>query len=230
MKILLVEDDIDLAGALRRVLVKRGFSVDACGDGVEALVLLRHRAFDAVLLDLSIPGVDGLRLLQRIREGGDTVPVMILTARAAVGDRVVGLNAGADDYLAKPFDLDELEARLHAIVRRKGDQHEIRCGRLRLDRSSGAVFRDQRLLDLSPRESALLRVLMAKPGHAVTKERLHALVFSEGEAVNTEAVEVIVHRVRRKIADTGVEIMTLRGVGYLLCDAPGEGLIGSRTA
>lgn len=218
MKILLVEDDFDLSGALVRVLVRRGFEVMSCSDGIEALKLAKHHNFAAILLDLSIPGIDGLRVLQRLRDADNATPVMILTARGAVGDRVMGLNAGADDYLAKPFDLDELEARLRAIIRRKGGDREMRCGALRYEQASGACFRDGKPLDLSPRETALLKALMAQPGQGVAKERLLALVFPTGEVVQADAIEVVVHRLRRKIAGSGAEIMTLRGVGYLLCE------------
>lgn len=218
MKILLVEDDFDLSGALVRVLVRRGFEVIHCGDGIEALRLAKHHNFAAILLDLSIPGIDGLRVLQRLRDADDATPILILTARGAVGDRVAGLNAGADDYLAKPFDLDELEARLRAIIRRKGGDREIRCGALRYEKSSGACFRDDKPLDLSPREIALLKALMTQAGQGVAKERLMTLVFAAGEAVQADAIEVVVHRLRRKIAGSGAEIMTLRGVGYLLCE------------
>ncbi|NRF65473.1 response regulator [Aquincola sp. S2] len=220
MKILLVEDDLDLSGALTRALFRRGFEVVVCIDGVEALNLTRHHDFDAILLDLSIPGIDGLRVLQRLRNHEDWTPVLVLTARGAVGDRIVGLNAGADDYLAKPFDLDELEARLRALVRRGGSSDELACGALRYDKRAGIFLHETKPLDLSPRESALLKALIARPGHGVTRDRLFALVFAAGETVQPDALEVIVHRLRRKLAGTGVEIMTLRGVGYLLCDAP----------
>ena len=219
MKILLVEDDLDLIGALTRALAKRGFEIVGCRDGIEALQLTKHHDFDAVLLDLSIPGIDGLRVLQRLRQSEDWTPVLVLTARGAVGDRIAGLNAGADDYVAKPFDLDELEARLRALVRRGGISEELACGALHYDKRSGIFLHAGRPLDLSPRESALLRGLITRPGHGVTRDRLFALVFAAGETAQTDALEVIVHRLRRKIAGTGVEIMTLRGVGYLLCDA-----------
>ncbi len=219
VKLLLVEDDADLAAALARALGRRGFDVHGCMDGGEALELVRHHQYDAIALDLSIPGVDGLRVLQRLRGGGDHTPVLILTARGAVSDRVVGLNSGADDYLAKPFDLDEFEARLRAIARRHNSARELVCGALRYDRETKTVFRDARAMDLSPREGALLRALFARPGHGVSKDRLHALVFSAGEDVQPDAIEVIAHRLRRKIAGSGAEIMTLRGVGYLLCEA-----------
>ena len=222
MKLMLVEDDFDLSGALARALMRRGFDVHCTGDGLEALALARHHAFDAIALDLSIPGIDGLRVLQRLRSDGDSTPVLILTARGAVSDRVVGLNGGADDYLAKPFDLDELEARLRAIARRRSAGDEVVCGQLRYDRETQTLFREGRPVELSPREGALLRALMVRPGHGVTKERLFALVFAAGEDVQPDAIEVIVHRLRRKIAHSGAEIMTLRGVGYLLCEAAAQ--------
>lgn len=218
MKILLVEDDVDLSSALMRVLVRRGFEVVSCGDGIEALKVAKHHELAAVVLDLSIPGIDGLSVLSRLRGAGNATPVLILTARGAVGDRVAGLNAGADDYLAKPFDLDELDARLRALIRRGGGDQDIRCGSLRYDRNSGVCFVGPKLLDLSPREHALLEALIARPGQGVTKDRLTALVFPSGGDVQSDAIEVVVHRLRRRLAGSGAEIVTLRGVGYLLCE------------
>ena len=218
MKLLLVEDDFDLVGTLARVLAKRGFDVVDCRDGLDALKLCRHHVFDAIVLDLGIPGMDGLRVLQRLRDAGDRTPVLVLTARGAVGDRVAGLNAGADDYLAKPFDLDELEARIRALIRGRGGDSEQQCGQLRFDPATGACFQAGKPMELSPREAALLRALIARPGQGVTKERLSALVFPAGEGVQADAIEVVVHRLRRRIAGSGAEILTLRGVGYLLTE------------
>lgn len=222
MKILLIEDDPDLSGALVRALTRRGIDVTACGDGLDALRLCRHHEYDAIALDLSIPGIDGMHVLQRLRHEGNATPVLVLTARGAVGDRVAGLNAGADDYVAKPFDLDELEARLRAVSRRRAGEAQARCGALGYDRETGTLFRDDRPLELSPREGALLRALFLRPGHGVSKERLFALVFATGYDVQPDAIEVIVHRLRRKIAGSGAEIMTLRGVGYVLTEAAGS--------
>lgn len=217
MKLLVVEDDPALQATLVRTFARRGFVVAAVGDGPAALQRWAASLPDAVVLDLSLPGLDGLQVLAQARAQGLRTPVLILTARGAVGDRVAGLNAGADDYLAKPFDLDELEARLRAIMRRRSGANELVCGALRYDRGTGTFFRDQRPLELSPREGALMRALFSQPGHCVAKERLFALVFTAGEDVQADAIEVIVHRLRRKIAGSGAEIMTLRGVGYLLC-------------
>lgn len=223
MHILLVEDDIDMSRALLRALERRGFQVTHCADGISALSHIKDGIGDLVVLDLNIPGLDGLHLLQRIRAQEIHTPVIILTARGAVGDRVAGLNAGADDYLGKPFDLDELDARIRAHLRRKGNSGEDqsqRCGRLRLDRASGAFYCDDAALEFTPREHTLLKALFAKPGHAVTKERLFRLVFPMEENTQIEAIEVVVHRLRKKLLPTGTEVMTLRGLGYLLRQCP----------
>ena len=220
MKILLVEDDVDMSKALCRALEKRGFQVTPCADGTQALRQIRDEAHDLVILDLNIPGLDGLHILQRTRSQGIETPIIVLTARGAVGDRVAGLHAGADDYLAKPFDLEELEARIHALLRRKGGGEEAqKCGQLRFERSSGAFYHGALPLEFTPREQALLKALIARPGHAVNRERLLQLVFPDDANVQVEAIEVVIHRLRKKLVATHTEIMTLRGVGYLLRQA-----------
>jgi two-component system, OmpR family, response regulator TctD len=220
MNLLLVEDDPSMQATLQRTLSRRGIQVTACADGRHALERWRTDVPDVVLLDLTLPGLDGLQVLEQARRAGLQTPVLILTARGTVGDRVIGLNTGADDYLPKPFDLDELEARLRALHRRRsssGEQaHSYSVGALRLDRDSGAIYHNAQVLELTPRELALLQALMAKPGHAVSKERLFELVFPGEADVQYEAVEVVVYRLRKKLADTGVTLMTLRGLGYLL--------------
>lgn len=217
MKVLLVEDDLDLSAALTRVLTRRNMHIEHCADGARALERLAQAHFDVVMLDLGLPIVDGLQMLLRIRARGHGVPVLVVTARGGVGDKVAGLNAGADDYLAKPFDLDELEARLRALCRRAGTTlSQPHCGPLYLDRATGVCYLDQAPLELTPRESALLAALMERPGHAVTKERLTAMVFPLDHSPQTEAVEVVVHRLRKKLQDTQVQITTLRGLGYLI--------------
>ncbi len=223
MSVLLIEDDLDLSEALSQVLSSRGFDLVCCADGLEALGMARRHGFDAIVLDLSLPGIDGLELLQRIRDDGSKVPVLIVTARAAVGERVLGLNAGADDYLAKPFDVVELEARLRALIRRSQGEEELHCGMLRLDRASGVFFKGLRPLDMSPREAALLRALMARRGQAVSKDALHEAVFGQANDGAADAIEVLVHRLRKRIAGACAELMTLRGVGYLLID---EAVVG----
>jgi two-component system response regulator TctD len=222
MKLLLVEDDPSMRSTLERALARRGLQVCACADGAAALAQWRAAAFDVVVLDLSLPGLDGLQVLEQARRAGLDTPVLILTARGTVGDRIIGLNTGADDYLPKPFDLDELEARLRALARRRaGSPAEsgsspLQLGALRYEKESGAVYCRDQVMELTPREAALLHALMARPGNAVSKERLFELVFPGADDVQYEAVEVVVYRLRKKLAHTGVTLMTLRGLGYLL--------------
>lgn len=217
MKVLMVEDDLALGDALGRVLQARGFEVTRCADGGEALAMFRRRAFDVVLLDLTLPDRDGLDVLRSMRDGGSRLPVLVMTARSAVQDRVLGLNEGADDYLTKPFDIEELAARLKALVRRSHGVDELRCALLRVDNASGAVFRGATPLEVSARELALLRALLSRPGQAVGKDDLHRAVFGE-EVVGPDAIEVLVHRLRKRIQGSGAQLVTLRGVGYLLID------------
>jgi two-component system, OmpR family, response regulator TctD len=222
MKVLLVEDDPSMQTALQRTLTKRGMEVELCGDGRLALERWKKAPPDVVMLDLTLPGMDGLLVLEAARRSGLRTPVLILTARGTVGDRIMGLNSGADDYLPKPFDLDELEARLRALHRRRAQADPAAAppdpgiGGLRCDRESGAIhFRDE-ILELAPRETALLQALLARPGHAVPKERLFELVFPGATEVQYEAIEVVVYRLRKKLAHTGAKLVTLRGLGYLL--------------
>ena len=226
MKVLLIEDDASMQLALQRTLSRRGMVVTGCTDGALALANWTHVQPDVVVLDLSLPGIDGLKILELARQQGLATPVLILTARGTVGDRIMGLNLGADDYLPKPFDLDELEARLRALVRRRSDASSnpkeesasgaCLVGALRYEKESGAVYHEGLVLELTPRELALLQALMRKPGHAVSKEKLFQLVFPGEVDVQYEAVEVVVYRLRKKLAHTGVTLMTLRGLGYLL--------------
>ena len=219
MKLLLVEDDPSMQTALRRALQRRGMEVELCADGRAAVGLWKSSAPDVVMLDLTLPGMDGLEVLAQARREGQTTPVLILTARGTVGDRIIGLNAGADDYLPKPFDLDELEARLRALNRRRpaaGAESAPTVGGLRYDRESGAIYHRGEVLELTPRELALVQALMAKPGQAVSKERLFELVFPGEADVQYEAIEVVVYRLRKKLAATGAKLVTLRGLGYLL--------------
>ena len=224
MKLLLVEDNPTMQTTLQRSLSRRGMEVATCGDG--GLALEKWPAFqpDVVVLDLTLPGLDGLQVLQRARGKGWATPVLILTARGTVGDRIIGLNTGADDYLPKPFDLDELEARVRALARRAGVRSpagddpgaSVSLGNLRHDRHSGAIYCRDEVLDLAPRELALLQALMARPGHAVSKEHLFEQVFPGAEDVQYEAIEVVAYRLRKKLAHSGVMLVTLRGLGYLL--------------
>ena len=225
MKQLLIEDNPTMQATLQRTMERRGMQVLTCGDGERALALWQASLPDAVLLDLSLPGRDGLQVLGDARAAGLKTPVIILTARGTVGDRIIGLNTGADDYLPKPFDLDELEARVRALVRRSASNGDSAsplparsaswCG-MQTDRDSGAVYHDGSPLELAPRELALLRAVLANPGQAITKERLFELVFPGESHVQPEAIEVVAYRLRKKIAHTGAQLVTLRGLGYLL--------------
>ena len=221
LQILLIEDDASLALALKRSLERVAMQVQVCDNGQHALAHWQQWQPDVVLLDLTLPQVDGLDVLRQARDCGLETPVLILTARGTVGDRVVGLNAGADDYLPKPFDLDELEARVRALHRRTGAgapgrDTKITVGVLTLDRTQNAIYFRHRLLELTPRELTLLGILMGHHGQAVAKERLFAAVFPDATDVQYEAIEVVVYRLRKKLADTGVTLVTLRGLGYLL--------------
>jgi two-component system response regulator TctD len=220
MKLLLIEDNPGMQATLQRSFERRGIAVTLCGDGQRALDRWRASLPDVVLLDLSLPGRDGLQVLADARAEGLATPVIILTARGTVGDRILGLNTGADDYLPKPFDLDELEARVRALARRgtgseQRSQAPAFCG-LRVDGESGAVYHQGQPLELAPREAALLRALLARPGQALAKERLFALVFPGEAEVQPDAIEVVAYRLRKKLAATAARLVTLRGLGYLL--------------
>ncbi|AOW12961.1 two-component system response regulator [Hydrogenophaga crassostreae] len=227
MKLLLIEDDPSLQATLVRTLGRRGWEVATCADGALALQQWEAVQPDVVALDLTLPHVDGLQLLTTARQRGWSTPVLILTARGTVGDRVIGLNTGADDYLAKPFDLDELEARLKALSRRRlpvgaalasdsSLSHVSALGSLRLDAESGAAYQGDQVLDLPPRELALLQALLSRPGRAIAKEKLFDWVFPGALDVQYEAIEVVAYRLRKRLTGTGVKLVTLRGLGYLL--------------
>jgi two-component system response regulator TctD len=218
MRVLLVEDSIKLATWLSKALQQHGFAVDQVRDGLEADSLLRTESYDAVILDLGLPSLDGISVLQRLRARGSPVPVIILTARGDVDARVGGLNLGADDYLAKPFAVAELEARLHAVIRRAHGVSTpvVRLGALEYE-SSGRMFRiGERRLQLRPKEHAVLEVLLMRMGKVVSKGTLYERVFSMEATTDPDVVEIYIHRLRRHLADTGVSIVTLRGLGYVL--------------
>jgi two-component system, OmpR family, response regulator TctD len=192
--------------------------VVVCGDGARALDRWQASVPDVVVLDLTLPGMDGLQVLAAARTAGLATPVLILTARGTVGDRVLGLNIGADDYLAKPFDLDELEARVRALARRTRSQDAPAtdfCG-LSCASEGEAICLHGEPMELSAREAALLRALLVRPGQAVAKERLFDTVFAGDHSVNADAIEVVVYRLRKKLQGTDAELVTLRGLGYLL--------------
>jgi two-component system, OmpR family, response regulator TctD len=221
MKLLVIEDNAAMQTTLQRSFERRGFRVGICDDGAKALNRWRASVPDVVLLDLSMPGQDGLDVLSQARAEGLTTPVIIITARGTLGDKILGLNTGADDYLPKPFDLDELEARIRALVRRQGQASEgpreapSFCG-LRADAESGAVYHHGQPLELPPREAALLRALLVRPGQAVAKDKLFDIVFADAADAQPDAIEVVAYRLRKRLAATGAKLVTLRGLGYLL--------------
>jgi two-component system response regulator TctD len=223
MKLLLIEDNTAMQTTLVRSFERRGVQVQVCGDGSRALARWQAGLPDVVLLDLSLPGRDGLTVLADARAAGLATPVIVLTARGTVGDRILGLNTGADDYLAKPFDLDELEARVRALARR-GRPAEAAPNPsfhgLAVDASSGAVLHQGTPMDLTAREAALLRALLGRAGQAIAKERLSELVFAGDTSVQADAIEVVAYRLRKKLGTTAVQLVTLRGLGYLLKAAP----------
>jgi len=218
MRVLIVEDDPVLADGLIRSLRQSDFAVDCVNDGTEADHVLTAQHYDLVILDLGLPKIDGFEVLRRLRRRGAKVPVLILTARDALQDRVKGLDLGADDYLAKPFDLPELEARVRALIRRgqSGGGSSLTHGALTLDTAGRCASLNGEPLDLSARELGVLEILMLRSGRVVSKEQLGEQLYGWDEEVGPNAIEVYVHRLRRKIEPAGVMIRTIRGLGYLL--------------
>jgi two-component system OmpR family response regulator len=223
MRILIVEDDPVLADGLTRSLRAADYAIDCVGDGAEADHVLNAQHYDLVILDLGLPKLDGFEVLRRMRRRGSRVPVLVLTARDALEDRVKGLDLGADDYLAKPFDLPELEARLRALIRRgqSGGGSIIEHGALTLDTAGRRVTLNGQPLELSARELGVLEVLMLRSGRVVNKEQLAEQLYGWDEEVGANAIEVYVHRLRKKLEPAGVSIRTIRGLGYLL-EKPGH--------
>lgn len=218
MRIAIVEDDAGLARGLGRALKANGFTVDHFTTGSDALLMATSEAYCAILLDLGLPDMDGLEVLRTLRRRGVKSPILILTARDAPGASVTGLDQGADDYLIKPFDPAELEARVRALVRRGQGMPDpvIRAGALTLDLASRTVSLDDKPLSLRRRELAVLETLMLRPGKVVSRERIAAQVFGLDDDVAPNALEVQIARLRRKIGSSGHQILTLRGLGYML--------------
>lgn len=218
MKILLVEDDAILGEAVTLALQQNGLDVDWARDGIHASNALEGYVYDAVLLDLGLPRREGLDVLRSLRKRGSSVPVMILTARDSVEDRVRGLDAGADDYLLKPFALDELLARLRALIRRASGKAatETQLGGLRFDSLQRQAWVGEAPLVLSAREVSVLEILLSHAGRVIAKEAIVDRLTGWDEGVGDNAVEVYIHRLRRKLNDSGVAIRTLRGLGYML--------------
>ena len=218
MRILIAEDDPVLADGLARSLRAVGYAVDAVSDGEQADAALTAQGFDLVILDLGLPRLGGLEVLRRLRARNGTAPVLILTAADSVEQRVRGLDLGADDYMAKPFALSELEARVRALTRRAlgANQSLLRHGALTLDLAGRVAAIGNSPLDLSARELGLLAILLQRAGRLVSKEQLVDHLCEWGEEVSNNAIEVYVHRLRKKLEAGSIRIVTVRGLGYCL--------------
>lgn len=217
-RILLVEDDAALARGIVALLKAAGYAADTAKNGEEALFLVDSEPFNLIILDIGLPDISGFDVLKRLRARGCKIPLLVLTARDHVTDRVKGLDLGADDYLLKPFDADELAARARALLRRDhGDPSPVVViGNLMVDRVHASAEVCGRPLQLRPREWAVLDRLAAKAGEVITKERLISEVFSYDDAVGPNALEVHIARLRKKLEPDGPTIKTLRGLGYML--------------
>lgn len=223
MRVLLVEDDEMVGDSLRLALRRQGFALDWVRDGRAAEAALASERFDAVLLDIGLPQRSGIEVLRSLRARGDTTPVIVLTARDALGDKVAGLDAGADDYLVKPFELDELLARLRAVGRRAAGRaaSQLQVGELRLDPGTKEVSLAGRPVVLSARELALLQALMERPGAILSRSQLEDRIYGWGEEVESNAISVYIHQLRRKLGDELIH--TVRGVGYYVGPAKDRG-------
>lgn len=218
MRLLLIEDEAEMASWLVRAFKQTGFVPDHAPDAATAESLLAGNDYDAVVLDLRLPDKHGLALLADMRKAGNRTPVLVLTAQGSLQDRVKGLNVGADDFLTKPFAIEELEARLAALVRRsRGRSHTpLQCGSLSCAHDSRAFTLAGSLLQLTPREGAALSVLLARSGSPVEKSQLSGKVFPTDSNAGPDAIELVLHRLRRKLAGGDVRIVTVRGLGYML--------------
>lgn len=219
VRILIVEDDEKIASFIVKGLKQNGYAVDHCPDGERGFELARSVSYDAAVVDLMLPKLDGLKLIEQLRGSGVRIPVLILSAKASVDDRVRGLQAGGDDYLTKPFAFSELLARVQALIRRATQTSEptrLAVGNLTLDLLTREVRRDGQLIELQPREFALLEYLMRHAGRVVTKTMIMEHIFDFSFDPQTNVVDVLVHRLRSKADSDKRMIQTLRGVGYVL--------------
>jgi len=224
MKVLLIEDSERLRRSVGTALRKAGYAVDLTGDGAEGLWFAQSNAYDVIVLDLMLPGLDGLSILQKLRASGNTTHILILTAKDTVQDRVVGLRAGADDYLIKPFALDEFLARVHVLSRR---QHGVKnstlaLGDLSIDTASRTVRRGPRLIDLAPREYAILEYLALRQGNVVSRTEIEEHIYDEGAETMSNVVDAAIYSLRKKLdqPDAPSLIQTRRGMGYMVLAEP----------
>ena len=220
MRIVLIEDNESLAKGIENSLRDQGHAVDWLSDGAEARRFLETEGADIAIIDVNLPGLSGFEIVRALRKQGGTTPVIMLTARAELDDRVEGLDAGADDYLVKPFEMAELTARIRALSRRRSSiQTGVQeIGRLRFDRIARTVTGTDGAVDLPRRELALFECLVDHSGRIVSKDRISDTLYGVGSEVEANAVELLVSRLRRKLSGTGVTIRTARGLGYLLDD------------
>jgi two-component system OmpR family response regulator len=218
MRILIVEDDEVLSDSLIRAMVGAGYAADHVADGEQALSMLLDGCYDLAVLDLNLPRMDGLMVLQQVRGAKKSLPVIVLTARDSVNDRVLGLDLGADDYLTKPFSVAELEARVRALLRRGqgGGAATLTCGSLEFDSVGRRVTLAGEPIELSARELAVLETLLFRQGKVVSKEQLIESLCAWGEEVTPNAIEVYMHRLRKKLEPGGVTVRTVRGLGYMM--------------
>ncbi|HET7524436.1 MAG TPA: response regulator transcription factor [Burkholderiaceae bacterium] len=216
MRILVVEDDAALRSGLKTVLERAGYRAFATGDGIDADDLLKDDGYDLVVLDLGLQGMDGLKVLRRMRERGQSTPVLILSARDQTADRVRGLDLGADDYLNKPFERTEFEARVRALLRRGQHNTLLELGTLKWSRESSQAWIGEEPLMLTRHEVSVLEALLRTPGRIVTKASLAQRAATFDEPVSDNMIEVYIYRLRRKLEPAGVAIKTVRGLGYLL--------------
>jgi len=216
MPILLVEDDRDLASGLQQALQNDGFAVNHVATGSAALAAIETEAPEIIILDIGLPDIDGLTVLKRLRKGHPRLPVLLLTARTSIDDKVAGLDSGADDYLAKPFEMEELLARLRVLQRRlsTAESSTISIGAISLNTTSHEVQVDGNEIELSRREYMLLKALMENTGRVQTREALETKLYAWGEEISSNAIEVHIHNLRKKLAPDFIK--TIRGVGYVV--------------
>lgn len=225
MRALIIEDSEDIAECMQQSLHDMGITSDWFVEGRRVAEAFNLTDYDLLILDLNLPDADGLQVLKKLRAGGDTTPVLIVSARISIEDRVSGLDLGADDYLIKPFDLHEFEARVRALLRRDKEARIplISFGDLKFDQATREFEANGRQMELSPRERAVLETLIRQNGAVISKDRIAQHVFSFNDVASVTSIELYVHRLRKKLVDTDIRIVTKRGLGYALTVEPGSG-------